>query len=249
MYVTGHGFSPSFTVTLPDGRTFKDVSAPFLPSDTSTMSSEGALKLPDLGPKAGQQLALEGFFAPTGSVQNGVLTSIDPRPLSPQVAIFVYEGYLGLDTGTPQSVYSLDQAQIQRGALKKVGAANLTEGQSVTLPDGTTITFSGLKEFAAMQFSHDPGQVWVLAAAIALLLGLLGMLLLRRERFFARTAPTASGRPSGGSVLTVASLTRGSGESGPRFAALTGELRAALSGAEKAAEQARARPEPGGIPE
>jgi cytochrome c biogenesis protein len=51
------------------------------------------------------------------------------------------------------------------------------------------------------------------------------MLLLRRERFFARVAPAADG---GGTVLTVASLTRGSGESAPRFAALTRELRAAL---------------------
>ena len=228
VYVTGHGFSPSFTVALPDGRRFADVSAPFLPSDTTTMSSEGALKLPDLGPGKNQQLALEGFFAPTGVVQNGVLTSVDPRPLNPQVAIFVYEGYLGLDAGIPQSVYSLDQKQIQRGALKKVAAANLTEGQSVTLQDGTTITFSGLKEFAAMQFSHDPGQVWVLAAAIAMLAGLLGMLLLRRERFFARVAPPGNGPGTGGTVLTVASLTRGSGETGPCFAALTGELRSAL---------------------
>jgi cytochrome c biogenesis protein len=51
------------------------------------------------------------------------------------------------------------------------------------------------------------------------------MLLLRRERFFARVAPAPDG---GGTVLTVASLTRGSGETGPRFAALAGELRAAL---------------------
>lgn len=236
VYVTGHGFSPSFTVRLADGRTFTDVSAPFLPSDTSTMSSEGALKLPDLGPDAGQQMALEGFFAPTGVVQNGVLTSIDPRPLNPQVAIFVYEGYLGLDSGIPQSVYSLDQKQIQRGALKKVAAANLTEGQSVTLKDGTTITFSGLKQFAAIQFSHDPGQVWVLAAAIAMLAGLLGMLLLRRERFFARVAPADAGPGSGGTVLTVASLTRGSGDSGPRFAALTAELRSALDARVRAPE-------------
>ncbi len=236
VYVTGHGFSPSFTVTLPDGRKFSDVSAPFLPSDTTTMSSEGALKLPDLGPGRNQQLALEGFFAPTGVVQNGVLTSVDPRPLDPQVAIFVYQGYLGLDSGLPQSVYSLDQKQIQRGALQKVAAANLTEGQSVTLKDGTTITFSGLKEFAAMQFSHDPGQVWVLAAAIAMLAGLLGMLLLRRERFFARPAPDGAGSGDGGTVLTVASLTRGSGESGPRFAALTGELRSALDARARAPE-------------
>jgi cytochrome c biogenesis protein len=225
VYVTGHGFSPEFTVTLKDGTKFTDVSAPFLPSDQSTMSSQGALKLPDLGPGSTDQLALEGFFAPTGSVQGGILTSVDPRPLSPEVAIVAYEGYLGLDSGLPQSVYALDQKQIDRGALKRVGAANLTEGKSLTLPDGTTVTFTGFKEYAALQLSHDPGQVWVLAAAIALLAGLLGMLLLRRERFFARVAAAPDG---GGTVLTVASLTRGSGETGPRFAALTGELRHAL---------------------
>jgi len=188
-------------------------------------------------------LALEGFFAPTGSVQNNVLTSVDSRPLAPEVAIVAYEGYLGLDSGQPQSVYSLDSSQIQRGALKRVGAANLTEGKSMTLPDGTSITFTGFKEYAALQFSHDPGQVWVLGAAIALLAGLLGMLLLRRERFFARVSPAPGG---GGTVLTVASLTRGSGESAPRFAALTGELRDALH---DAAPDCSSRSGTGGPPE
>nr|WP_179722336.1 cytochrome c biogenesis protein ResB [Petropleomorpha daqingensis] len=224
VYVTGHGFSPTFTVTLPDGTSFKDISVPFLPSDTTTMSSQGALKLPDL-PGQSDQLALEGFFAPTGVVQGGVLTSVDPRPLAPQVAIVAYRGYLGLDSGLPQSVYSLDSTQIDRGALNRVGAANLAEGQSLTLDDGTTITFSGYKEFAALQFSHDPGQVWVLVSALAMLAGLLGMLLVRRERFFARVTGAPDG---GGTVLSLASLTRGSGDSGPRFAALTGDLRAAL---------------------
>jgi cytochrome c biogenesis protein len=88
------------------------------------------------------------------------------------------------------------------------------------------VTFSGFREFASLQFSHDPGQVWVLGSAIALLTGLLGMLLLRRERFFARVGPAAEG---GGTVLTVASLTRGSGESGPRFTDLIDELREALA--------------------
>jgi cytochrome c biogenesis protein len=211
------------------------------------MSSQGALKLPDLGRRAGTQLALEGFFAPTGAVQNDILTSVDPRPLAPEVAIVAYEGYLGLDSGQPQSVYSLDAAQIQRGALKRVGAANLTEGGSTTLPDGTTITFTGFKEYAALQFSHDPGEVWVLGAAIALLAGLLGMLLLRRERFFARVSPAPDG---GGTVLTVASLTRGSGESAPRFAALTGALAAAVeerTAAESTADgPARSGPSPEG---
>jgi cytochrome c biogenesis protein len=225
VYVTGHGFAPVFTVTTSNGTTFTDVSSPFLPSDTSTFASQGTLKLPDLGPGRTDQLALEGFFAPTGVVSGGVLTSVDPRPLAPQVAIVAYEGYLGLDSGIPQSVYTVDQTQIDRGDLKRVGAANLTVGQSTTLPDGTRITLTGVKQYAALQVAHDPGQVWVLAAAVALLAGLLCMLLLRRERVFARVGP---GSDDGGTVLTVASLTRGSGETGPRFTALTGQLRAAL---------------------
>jgi cytochrome c biogenesis protein len=221
VYVTGHGFSPTFSVSRPDGAAITDVSVPFLPADQTTMASEGALKLPDLGEASDDQLALEGFFAPTGVVQGGVLTSVDPRPLAPQVAIVVYQGYLGLDSGIPQSVYSLDATQIDRGRLTEAGAANLSVGESLTLDDGTTVTFTGFREFAALQYSHDPGQGWVLAAAVALLLGLLGMLLLRRERVFARVAV----RPGdGGTVLTLASLTRGSGENGPRFAALSDDL-------------------------
>ena len=238
VYVTGHGFSPTFSVTRPDGTAITDVSVPFLPADQSTMASEGALKLPDLGADGDDQLALEGFFAPTGLVQGGVLTSVDPRPLAPQVAVVVYQGYLGLDSGVPQSVYSLDASQIDRGRLERVGASNLSVGESLTLPDGSTVAFTGYREFAALQYSHDPGQGWVLGAAVALLLGLLGMLLLRRERVFARATADPRG---GGTVLTLASLTRGSGESAPRFAALTDDLGAAL------ADRTRA-PEPGGPP-
>jgi cytochrome c biogenesis protein len=64
------------------------------------------------------------------------------------------------------------------------------------------------------------------------------MLLLRRERVFARVP---AGARSGGTVLTLASLTRGSGENAPRFAALDDDLRAAL------AERARTS-EPEGPP-
>jgi cytochrome c biogenesis protein len=72
-----------------------------------------------------------------------------------------------------------------------------------------------------------------------MMLGLLGMLLLRRERVFARAEP---GPTDGGSVLTVASLLRGSGENGPRFAALADDLRNAVE------DRARTRTETGGPP-
>ena len=107
-------------------------------------------------PASDDQLALEGFFAPTGLVQGGILTSVDPRPLAPQVAIVVYQGYLGLDSGIPQSVYSLDASQIDRGRLTRVAAANLAVGESTTLPDGTTVAFTGYREFAALQLLARP---------------------------------------------------------------------------------------------
>jgi cytochrome c biogenesis protein len=235
VYVTGHGYSPEFSITLPDGRTFTDLSAPFLPADQSTMSSQGVLKVPDLGAGATDQLAIEGFFAPTGVLQGGLLTSVDPRPLDPQVAIVVYTGYLGLDSGLPQSVYSLDRTQIDRGLLTEQGRANLAAGESMTLPDGTVVTFSGYREFAALQLSHDPGQLWVLGAAVAVLVGLLSMLLVRRERVFARVGPASDG---GGTVLSIGSLTRGSADTGPRFTALTDDVRAALTARAAAATDA-----------
>ncbi|MGY1770580.1 cytochrome c biogenesis protein ResB [Blastococcus sp. SYSU D00813] len=240
VYLTGHGYAPTFTVTA-NGRTFEDVSAPFLPTDQSTMASEGALKLPDLGADAESQLAIQGFFAPTGVVRDGILASVDPRPLEPRVAIVAYQGYLGLDSGRPQSVYAIEQEQIDRGALERVGAANLAVGETLTLDDGTAITFTGYKQFAALQLSHDPGQVWVLVSAVAVLVGLLAMLLLRRERVFARVGPAAA---TGGTVLTVGSLTRGGGDGTERFAGLADHLRAAL------AARAPARPAPpaGGVP-
>ena len=114
-----------------------------------------------------------------------------------------------------------------------MGSANLAVGESTTLPDGTTIALTGYREFAALQYSHDPGQTWVLVASIALLTGLLGMLLLRRERVFARAAAAPG---DGGTVLTLASLTRGSGENAPRFAALTDDLGAALGARTRAPE-------------
>ncbi|WP_241038544.1 cytochrome c biogenesis protein ResB [Blastococcus litoris] len=213
LYITGHGFSPSFTVTLPGGQVFEQLSAPFLPRDSTTFASEGVVKLPDLGDGSGDGFALEGFFAPTGLIQGGVLTSVDARPLNPQVAVIGYRGYLGLESGEPQSVFTLDQRQIELGALDRIGEANLSVGESATLEDGTVVRFDGFREFAALQVSHDPGQIGVLVSAITMLLGLLVTLLVRRERVFARITgspiPHSGDEPS--TTVTLAGLARGGG--------------------------------------
>ena len=175
------------------------------------MASEGALKLPDLGAGTDDQLALEGFFAPTGVVQGGVLTSVDPRPLDPQVAVVVYQGYLGLDSGIPQSVYSLDPTQIDRGRLSEVAAANLAVGESVELPDGTTVAFTGYPRVRRAAVLARPRPALGARRGDRLLLGLLGMLLVRRERVFARVA---AGRAAAVPCWRRLAA-RGSGEAGP----------------------------------
>ena len=212
LYVTGHGFTPAFTVTLPDGRSFEQLSAPFLPQDSRTFGSQGVVKLADLGDGSGDGLAIEGFFAPTGVITDGVLTSVDARPLNPQVAVIAYRGYLGLDSGIPQSVYRLDQRQIDVGALSRIGAANLSVGESVTFDDGTIVRFDGYREFAALQVSHDPAQLAVLMSAILMLAGLLANLLVQQERVFVRAAdrlvePRTETPPS--ATVSLAVLTRG----------------------------------------
>ena len=190
LYLLSHGFSPRFTVRMPSGQVFRDASAPFLPQNGQLLS-EGVVKLPDARPK---QLALYGLFAPTAAdAGNGVLTSVSGRPDLPAVAIVVYRGNLGLDSGVPQSVYTVDQGQIRRGALTEAARKNLVVGQSLTLNDGTRITFDGYRQWATLQVSRDPGQALVLVAAVAVVLGLLMSLASRRRRFWLRirTAPVS----------------------------------------------------------
>ena len=193
VYLVGHGFAPRFTVTKPDGSGVKDVSAPFLPQVPSTLLSEGAVKLLDT---VKPQLALYGTFAPFAALgPDGKLTSVSPEPGNPGVAIQIYRGDLGVDDGAPQSVYSIDQRQVTTGALKQVATAQLVPGKSVTLDDGTKITFNGYSQWATIQVNHDPGQTLVLWAAGAVVLGLLLSLAVRRRRLFLRIAPVPSPDP------------------------------------------------------
>jgi cytochrome c biogenesis protein len=205
LYLLSHGFSPRFTVRTPSGQVFDDVSAPFLPQDGQLLS-EGALKLPDARPR---QLAIFGLFAPTAGLdQSGVLFSAGPQPLQPGVAIVVYRGDLGLDSGRPQSVYTVDQSQVDSGALKEVTRVDLAPGGSTRLDDGTVITFNGYRQWATMQVSRDPGQRLALGAAVAIVVGLLLSLSVRRRRLWLRLTPSPEDAPAGRTVIAVGGLAR-----------------------------------------
>jgi cytochrome c biogenesis protein len=205
VYLLSHGFAPRFTVRTPSGQVFADFSAPFLPQNGQLLS-EGVLKLPDARP---QQLALFGLFAPTAvDIGGGVLASASPRPDAPGVAIVVFRGDLGLDSGRPQSVYTVDQAQIDRGALEPVARASMVPGDTLRLKDGTRVTFDGYRQWATIQVSRDPGQPVVLGAAAFIVLGLLLSLSVRRRRIWLRLGPSDGPAERRRTVVAVGGLAR-----------------------------------------
>ncbi|HWB66693.1 MAG TPA: cytochrome c biogenesis protein ResB [Mycobacteriales bacterium] len=208
VFLVGHGYSLRLSVRNPAGRVVYDGQVPFLP-DNSEFLSHGVVKVPDLG--RGKQLGLTGFFYPTyAETVSRQPVSIYPAPRNPVLSLAAWSGNLGLDSGVPQSVYSLDVAH-----LKSIGQQDLVPGKTWRLPDGTTVTFHGIDQWATFQIAHEPGKRTVLVAAILIIAGLLGSLRVRRRRFWLRAVPARAGRGRGagggeapGTVVTAAGLAR-----------------------------------------
>ncbi|MBN9643891.1 cytochrome c biogenesis protein ResB [Corynebacterium mendelii] len=202
IYLQGHGFAPQFTVTWPNGETRTQM-VQFRPDDLTYFLSSGVMRFdppagmyPVLFDRRQNQLAIQGLFAPTAvfsGENNAILASGFPAMNNPAVAIDIYRGDTGLDSGRGQSVFTLDAGQIHRGELQKIERVNLLLGESVTLADGTKITFDGANEFVNLQISHDPTQIWVLVFTIITLAGLVGSLMIKRRRIWVRISPGATG--------------------------------------------------------
>ncbi len=192
VYLQGHGYAPTFTVTYPNGQTRTDT-VQWRPDDASTFLSSGVLRIdppgdmyPDEADRRRNQIAIEGLFAPTALLDGKLLTSAYPAMTDPAVAVDIYRGDTGLDTGRPQNLFALSQDMIEQGRLVKQARVNLKPGESTKLDDGTEVRFDGAKEYVNLQVSHDPAQGWVLVSALAMMVGLLTSLLIRRRRIWAR---------------------------------------------------------------
>ncbi|AZI59594.1 cytochrome c biogenesis protein ResB [Nakamurella antarctica] len=215
LYLIGHGFTPTFKVTYPNGQ-MREYEQPFQTQD-GNLTSEGAVKITDPPGYVGKevrnrQLAIVGIFAPTAVMSHGtnIMTSGFPAPDNPGVAIQIYRGNLGLEDGAAQSVYAIDPGQVANGELKKLTRANLSTGESMTIDDGTVIEFTGYKEWVSMQTSYDPAQGYALVFAITLLMGLMASLTIKRRRVWFRILPAgADGTgPVYGSFVQVGGLAR-----------------------------------------
>jgi cytochrome c biogenesis protein len=206
VYLQGHGYAPTFTVTFPDGQS-RTSTVQWRPEDPRTLLSSGAVRVdppggsyPDAAERRKHQIAIQGLFAPTEQLEGTLLSSSFPAPNSPAVAVDIYRGDTGLDTGRPQSLFTLDPRLIDQGRLTKAARINLKAGEQIGLDDGTLVRFDGAVPFVNLQVSHDPGQVWVLVFALTMMAGLLVSLVIRRRRVWVRIAAAGSATSDRASV-------------------------------------------------
>nr|WP_221379853.1 cytochrome c biogenesis protein ResB [Actinoplanes polyasparticus] len=219
VYLLGHGYAPVLKFTDRYGVAQTKV-VPFLPID-GMQTSEGVAQFPDVNidPKTDKrdptlQMGFEGRYLPT-SPTDGSATSAFPAENNPMLYLTAYRGDLGLDVGTPGSVYSLDQGQLATGELKNVSGTRphaLKLGDTWTLDDGTKLEFVGTREFATLSIRHDPAQGLLLVGAVVGLLGLMLSLAGHRRRVWFRVRPDADlpgpAAAGGGSVVTAGGLPR-----------------------------------------
>jgi cytochrome c biogenesis protein len=237
IYLLGHGYAPTFRVRDGKGQIAFEGAVPFLPMENRTLTSEGVIKVPDARP---EQLGFMGVFWPTAVANaQGKAVSAYPGAANPMVALQGFQGDLGLDSGTPQSVYRLEGIPTRLKPIK-APVKPLKPGDTLTLPDGAgSITFTGYKEWISLAINHDPGRLPALGAAVIAILGIATSFLVRRRRVWVRVRAAEGGV----TVVEVGGLTLGSPTS--EFDEMAERLRddvAALSRAsdgEASADEAR----------
>jgi cytochrome c biogenesis protein len=208
VYMLGNGYAPVITVRDSTGQVVYSDPTPFLPQDGS-YTSTGVVKAPGAQP---QQLGLIGQFLPTASTGTGRPTSVFPDALNPVLVLTALEGDLGLASGAPQSVYTLDVDKMQslRAANGDIFRTLLRPGQTVQLPgDRGSVTFERVDRFAGLSIRHDPGKVWALGSAIAAMLGLAVSLFVPRRRLFVRVRPGPDPEGPTRTLVEIGALARG----------------------------------------
>jgi cytochrome c biogenesis protein len=209
-----HGYAPHVVVRDKAGDVALDQPVACL-QQTPQLLSTCVVKVPDAAP---HQLGFRGVFTPTTVSRDGRVDSSYPGLVRPALTLFGFSGDLGIDGGTPQSVYSLDTTAMK--ALGDGKPRTLLPGDVWKLPGGGTLTYVDTKEWATFQVTQDPGKQLVLLAAVGIVGGLLLSLFVRRRRVWVRV------RPGAPSTVEVGGLARTDAERFQReFAELVREMR------------------------
>ncbi|GAB3993351.1 cytochrome c biogenesis protein ResB [Glycomyces albus] len=196
VFLIGHGYTPVVTYTDRYGNT-QTLRNPFLAMDAA-LNSEGAFKFPDanIDPETGEvdrdaETGFDAILVPTFDDSTAMLIGEDPELNNPVLALTAYQGDLGMGDGVPESVYSVDPEQIASGDLEKLNdeVEVIGLGDTMELPDGSSLTFEDVEQYAVLQVRHDPGGPIVLGGAVVLIASLLPMLTVRRRRYWIRWNP------------------------------------------------------------
>jgi len=181
----GHGYAPTFTVRDGNGDVAFSGPVVFLPQD-GNFSSVGVVKVPDARP---QRLAFEAFFFPTAVLDETGPHSVFPDALNPEVYLNAWSGPPAVETGRPESVYTLNTAGLAPvpGDGGEVLRARMLPGAGFTLPDGLgSISFDGWQRWVKLQVSETPGNAMTLISLAVGLAGLSVSLFVRPRRLFVR---------------------------------------------------------------
>ncbi|UYG17039.1 cytochrome c biogenesis protein ResB [Brachybacterium huguangmaarense] len=202
MYLLGNGYAPMVTITDPEGNVVAEGPVITIPRD-SMYTSMMVLKAPDAEP---EQIAAVGIFMPTAEIDESGPHSRFPDLIDPQLALSFYTGDLGLDGGVPKNAYEIDVSTLTPMTESDGDQVllRMSPGDSAKLPDGSTVSFDGVKRYAAFDIKHDPFQTFTLVMALLAVLGLTLSLFVPRRRLWVRVT-----RPEDGpAVLEVAGLAR-----------------------------------------
>ncbi|MDF5754953.1 cytochrome c biogenesis protein ResB [Spongiactinospora sp. TRM90649] len=223
-YLIDHGYAPTFTVTDGKGDVAFEGPVVCLPQNNRNFASECTIKVPDAKP---EQLGLAIRFLPTAvQLQDGSWDSTFPSAINPIVQVTAFAGDLGLRTGVPQSVYLFDQERLKKMKRLVMMSDPVELGKSLDLPGGYgKVTFTGVKEWAALQIAYDPGRLPALLSSVGAVLGIVLSLLIRRRRVWVRVTE----REDGGKLVQAGGLTRTESADGG-FADEFADIVAALKG-------------------
>ncbi|WP_375388438.1 cytochrome c biogenesis protein ResB [uncultured Amnibacterium sp.] len=227
VYLLGNGYAPIITVKNADGSVAFQGAVPFQPQDT-LMTSLGVVKVPDTTDQR-KQIGMVGFLYPTAAERtDGSFASIFPSAGTQSLlSMQVFEGDVGLNSGTPKNVYELDTSGMKE-VMGIKDPLQLRIGQTRTLPDGLgSVTLDGITRFAAFDIHHDPSQGLVALFVALAVIGLIASLLVPRRRLWVKVREEGDGI-----VVEYAGLARGDD---PNLARAVAELerahRAALPAA------------------
>lgn len=237
VYLIGHGYAPHVVLRDRTGVVVYDDAPPCDPTASVGLDSTCVVKIPDTGlPPAGprripQQLALYGPLTPTPPPDGSPL-STSPQLTNPVLRLQVLLGDLHLDAGNPQNVYTLDRSAMRVVPVNGPSGRRNPVGQLLhpddpgqrtmtNLPGGMTLTVDSIRNWSTFAVKNDPGKGLVLWAAVTMLLGLVGSLLIRRRRVWLRAtslsypgteadgaAPDAAGGPTARTTVELGALTR-----------------------------------------